>query len=179
MKTFTAYILAISLIMTSSLAQANENGVNGLILGAGSGALIGQTIGRNTEATLIGTAVGSMFGYIIGNEMDKDTSRSRVAYRAPRRQYEQPRYVKVIPPRQTRPEPICRETEMLAEIDGWSETVYGTACLENGKWVIINPELHSQTIIIEKNKHRQSRRKNHMKRGHRHSNRRVIYRSVW
>ena len=52
-------------------AMANDRGVNGLLLGAGSGALVGQAIGRDTEGTLIGTAVGGMLGYMVGNEMDK------------------------------------------------------------------------------------------------------------
>jgi len=52
-------------------AQAGERAVDGLLLGAGGGALIGQAIGRNTESTLIGTAVGSMLGFIIGSENDR------------------------------------------------------------------------------------------------------------
>ena len=43
----------------------------GALLGAGVGALAGQAIGGNTEATVIGTAVGAGAGYIIGNESDK------------------------------------------------------------------------------------------------------------
>ena len=54
-------------------ARAQDNGVNGLLLGAGGGALVGQAIGRDTEGTLIGTAVGGMLGYIAGNEMDKNS----------------------------------------------------------------------------------------------------------
>ena len=51
----------------ATTAQAGENAVHGLLLGAGSGALVGQAIGRNTEATLLGTAVGGAFGFVIGN----------------------------------------------------------------------------------------------------------------
>jgi hypothetical protein len=43
----------------------------GGLLGAGIGALAGQAIGGNTEATLIGTGVGAVAGYVIGNESDK------------------------------------------------------------------------------------------------------------
>lgn len=57
--------------MTPFQAQAQGNGINGLLTGAGGGALVGQAIGRDTEATLIGTAVGGMLGYMVGNEMDK------------------------------------------------------------------------------------------------------------
>ena len=52
-------------------AMAGSNGIDGLLLGAGGGALVGQAIGRDTEGTLIGTAVGGMLGYIAGNERDK------------------------------------------------------------------------------------------------------------
>ena len=44
---------------------------SGALLGAGVGALAGQAIGGDTEATVIGTAVGAGAGYIIGNESDK------------------------------------------------------------------------------------------------------------
>ncbi len=184
MKNLTALILALSLVMTSNLAQARENGVNGFFLGAGSGALIGQAIGRNTEATLIGTAVGSMLGYIVGNERDKYGVGNRVAYREPVRRYSQTRYVTVVPPPQAQPEPICRETEMLAEIDGRAERVYGTACLENGEWVVANQGLVSQTIIIEKNRRHHQKRNAHYKRAkhrraNRHYNRPAFYRPVW
>jgi len=55
----------------SGHALAQDHGINGLLLGAGSGALVGQAIGRDTEGTLIGTAVGGVLGYVVGNEMDK------------------------------------------------------------------------------------------------------------
>lgn len=73
MKTFKLIITA--LLITGTLAvqvKAQEYGINGLLMGAGSGALVGQAIGRDTEATLIGTAVGGMLGYMVGNEMDKN-----------------------------------------------------------------------------------------------------------
>ena len=58
----------------------------GALLGAGIGALAGQAIGHDTQATLIGAAVGTGAGYIIGNESDKAT-------RGPSREYEPgPRY---------------------------------------------------------------------------------------
>lgn len=48
-------------------AHAGKNAIDGMILGAGSGALVGQVIGRDSEATLLGTAVGGLVGYVIGN----------------------------------------------------------------------------------------------------------------
>ena len=47
----------------------------GTAMGAGIGALAGQAIGRNTQATLIGTAIGAGVGYIIGNEQDKKAAK--------------------------------------------------------------------------------------------------------
>ena len=52
----------------------------GSLLGAGVGALAGQAIGGDTEATLIGTGVGAGAGYIIGNESDKAKSRRNANY---------------------------------------------------------------------------------------------------
>lgn len=46
-------------------------GRTGAAVGSGLGAIIGQAVGRDTEATLIGAAVGGGIGYIIGNEADK------------------------------------------------------------------------------------------------------------
>lgn len=66
-------IIAMALILSGSCitsVQAGNTAVNGLLLGAGSGALIGQAAGRNTESTLVGTAVGGVVGYIIGSELE-------------------------------------------------------------------------------------------------------------
>lgn len=65
-------ILAIVLAGSMAVqADARDQGINGLLLGAGGGALAGQAIGRDTEGTLVGAAVGGMVGYMVGNEMDK------------------------------------------------------------------------------------------------------------
>ncbi len=56
----------------------------GALLGAGIGALAGQAIGNDTEATVIGTAVGAGVGYAAGNESDK----RKAAYRYDRRHYD-------------------------------------------------------------------------------------------
>ena len=185
MKNVTALVLALSLVVTANFAQARDNGADGFFLGAGSGALIGQAIGRNTEATLIGTAVGSMLGYIVGNEMDNATGGDRrVTYRSPVRQYSRTRHVEYLPPSRTQTKPVCRETQMFAEINGRAEKVYGTACMENGEWVVANSGLASRTIFFEKNRHRQSKRNayykrvNH-KRSNRFNNRGIMHRPVW
>ena len=64
-----AVVVAIAL-MTGE-ARAADRGLDGLLLGAGGGALVGQAIGRDKEATLVGTAVGGMLGYMVGDSMDR------------------------------------------------------------------------------------------------------------
>ncbi len=73
-------ILVLALLMTGCAVDprigqvyvpAGQRGQAGAGIGAATGAIIGQAIGHNTEATLIGAAVGTLIGYIFGNEMDK------------------------------------------------------------------------------------------------------------
>jgi surface antigen len=143
-------------IFTLSLASCADSpyskGQQGVGIGAAGGALIGQAIGRNTEATLIGAAVGTLLGYIVGNEMDKfDRQQLNQAYEyTPSGQatswrnpdtgntYEftpQPAYT---PP--NRPQQVCRQAEILATIDGRAEKTFTTACRNNqtGQWEIRN-----------------------------------------
>lgn len=75
------FLVALSVLILSSCAS---NGINGAGIGAGLGAITGQAIGRNTEATLIGAGIGTLLGYITGNEVDKFNQNYRVI---PRQQY--------------------------------------------------------------------------------------------
>lgn len=54
-------------LFSFSTSYGDNRAVNGMIIGGGSGALIGQAIGHNSEATIIGAAVGSVVGLIIGS----------------------------------------------------------------------------------------------------------------
>ncbi|MCH8151372.1 MAG: glycine zipper family protein [Planctomycetes bacterium] len=65
------HVALVCLLGLSALLSGCNDAQAGALLGAGVGALAGQAIGRDTEATLIGTAVGAGAGYIIGNESDK------------------------------------------------------------------------------------------------------------
>ncbi|SDP18542.1 glycine zipper family protein [Desulforhopalus singaporensis] len=65
---FAAFIIA--LVLTCQ-AQARNNTANGLIIGGGTGALVGQAIGGNTESTLIGATLGSVVGVIVANNHDR------------------------------------------------------------------------------------------------------------
>ena len=125
--------------------QVNK-GQSGAMVGAAGGALVGQAIGRNTEATLIGAAVGTMLGYIVGNEMDKyDRQRLNSVYETGRsgqttswnnpdngNSYQvtpQPAYT---PASTGRP---CRKAEITAIIDGQPQKTYTTACRDDyGQW---------------------------------------------
>jgi hypothetical protein len=140
----------VAVLITGTMAvqaQAQGYGVNGLLLGAGSGALVGQAIGRDHEATLIGTAVGGMFGYIVGNEMDKDrygrvhVAPQPVVYAPPPppppryydayrpshnvRQHHRPRY---------RTAEVCRETVVVREGYGHTRKEVTTVCRERDRW---------------------------------------------
>jgi hypothetical protein len=53
------------------------NTQRGAAMGTGLGALAGQTIGRNTESTLIGAGIGGLMGTVIGNSMDQQAQQYR------------------------------------------------------------------------------------------------------
>ncbi|MFG0329503.1 MAG: glycine zipper domain-containing protein [Phycisphaerales bacterium] len=66
-------------LLVGSVGCESDAAAGGLI-GAGIGALAGQAIGGNTEATVIGTAVGAGAGYVVGNESDKKKMRRQGYY---------------------------------------------------------------------------------------------------
>ena len=57
------------------------NTQRGAMIGAGTGALMGQAIGGNTEGTLIGLAAGTILGALVGNAVDQDYQAARDAVR--------------------------------------------------------------------------------------------------
>lgn len=129
MKKITALITFTILTLATFTARA-DNTSFGTTAGAISGALFGQAIGRNTEGTVIGATVGGIVGYMIGNEMDKEAGRYSRPLPADTYDYEQ-----VVWGGRHSHDPVCRETEMLAVINGRAEKIRGVACLENGRWV--------------------------------------------
>ena len=60
-------ITTIGLVSVFSLTGCNKT-EEGASFGAGIGALAGQAIGGDTEATLIGAGVGALLGGAIGND---------------------------------------------------------------------------------------------------------------
>lgn len=145
-------LIGIMMVMVSSCAEYNSmsKGTKGAVGGAAGGALVGQAIGRNTEATLIGAAVGTMLGYIVGNEMDKsDKQQLNNAYeRGPSGQPvawvnpDSGNSYEVVPqPSYTNPSTNqnCREAEITAIIDGQPQKTLTTACRNaQGQWVLNN-----------------------------------------
>jgi len=150
MKKIILLLLPLVVFGLNSCANYTK-GQQGAGIGGVSGALIGQAIGRNTEATLIGAAVGTMLGYIVGNEMDKfDRRELNQAYEyGPSGQsttWQNPdsgNAYQVIPqPAYTQPQSPqrpCRRAEILATIDGRTERTYTTACRNSaGQWELQN-----------------------------------------
>lgn len=71
MQRLQIMVLAILCILANAHGtEAGNRAVNGMLIGAGSGALIGHVAGRDTESVLIGTAVGGAAGYAIGKNSD-------------------------------------------------------------------------------------------------------------
>lgn len=150
MKKSVLFLLPIIVIGLSSCANPT-GGQRGAGIGGVSGALIGQAIGRDTEATLIGAAVGTMLGYIVGNEMEKydrkelnhayeyGPSGQATTWQNPdnRNSYQvvpQPAYASP-----QNPQTPCRRAEILATIDGRTEKTYTTACRNSaGQWELRN-----------------------------------------
>lgn len=152
-RSFLAAILLTGTVLTPP-AEAQDNASGGLLWGAGSGALLGQAIGRDTQATLLGTAIGGVLGYIVGNEMDKEAmpvAQRRTMYQEtewPSAHRRDQRHSE----RRATPRLECRETEILAYVDGRPETVLATACYDHGDWVLVRqePVEVTRTIIIDR-----------------------------
>ncbi len=157
------FVISVSTMIVTCSAFGGSYGSNGTFIGAGSGALIGQAIGRDTEGTLLGTAIGGVLGYMIGNEMDKNRMNSSYSSSGRRKVYSnsynyrpdyRDRQSHVVTKRYSKHARIddCRETEILATVEGHPEIVSATACYENGRWTLQEqrPEKISKTIIINK-----------------------------
>jgi len=109
------FILALSALLAScAYYPYGPNGYYntqvGAAVGAGTGALIGQAIGGNTESTLIGLAAGTIIGALVGNAVDQDYQAARDAaqYNKPVIYYDKNgRAVEAVPEAST--DPNCRK----------------------------------------------------------------------
>lgn len=59
----------LALIVTNT--QAGDRRVGGLIIGGGTGAIVGQAVGRNVESTIVGATIGGVVGLMVGNELQR------------------------------------------------------------------------------------------------------------
>lgn len=64
-----AVVVLFALLLTN--AEASNKQVGGLIIGGGTGAIVGNAVGKDVESTIIGATVGGVLGYAIGNELDR------------------------------------------------------------------------------------------------------------
>src|SRR5210317_1013986 len=82
-------ILLLSLLFLSVSCATTQpdryNTQKGAAIGAGIGALLGQAIGRDTEATLLGAGIGTVFGAIAGNAVDQEHQAAKDAARINKR----------------------------------------------------------------------------------------------
>jgi uncharacterized protein YcfJ len=66
-------------VLSCAAPQGQYNTQRGAAVGAGVGAIAGQAIGRNTEATLLGAGIGTLLGAILGNAVDQSQLAGREA----------------------------------------------------------------------------------------------------
>jgi uncharacterized protein YcfJ len=81
-QTIITLMLLTILGITASCATVQPERYNtqkGAAVGAGVGALMGQAIGRDTEATLLGAGIGTLLGAITGNAVDQSYQAARDA----------------------------------------------------------------------------------------------------
>ena len=81
-QTIITFMLLTVLGITASCAGVPPDRYNtqkGAAVGAGVGALMGQAIGRDTEATLLGAGIGTLLGAITGNAVDQSHQAARDA----------------------------------------------------------------------------------------------------
>jgi uncharacterized protein YcfJ len=81
-QTIISIALIAILSITTSCATVPHDRYNtqkGAAVGAGVGALMGQAIGRDTEATLLGAGIGTLLGAITGNAVDQGHQAAREA----------------------------------------------------------------------------------------------------
>lgn len=78
MKQIVMSLMVIALIATLPVSpQAGDRTVAGLVIGGGTGAIVGHAIGHNPESTIAGAVVGGAAGILIGSAMDSHHQRSR------------------------------------------------------------------------------------------------------
>ncbi len=131
-------LVTVSLFPFFSTAFGGDRAVNGLILGGGSGALIGQSIGHNSESTIIGATVGGVLGYIIGNNTHSSVHGSYnhiTTYSDNRYRHRQhrPRIIKEKYRDHHRNGQTCRKTTTIIREHGIRKRIISTECWGNDR----------------------------------------------
>ena len=106
MKRLLVILSAIAMFSVGvSQANAHDGRLGGLIVGTGSGAIVGHAIGHNAESTIIGATLGGVLGVIVCNEIGRhhhkplrvqhnNPHRYRGRYYHPRRPHHRPHFAK-------------------------------------------------------------------------------------
>lgn len=77
MKRMLIAMIVVGMVAVGCANAGRYNTQKGAAIGAGFGALMGQAIGRSTEATLIGAGAGTLLGSVFGNLEDQRAAESR------------------------------------------------------------------------------------------------------
>lgn len=79
MKSYLFLVVIAGLVVTGCASPGYYNTQRGAVIGGGLGAITGQAIGRNTEATLLGAGIGTLLGTLVGNMEDQRAAEYRDA----------------------------------------------------------------------------------------------------
>jgi len=152
-------LLAALLILLLGVACAPNMGpkeTGGTIIGAGTGALLGSTIGDGhgrLVAVAVGTLAGALIGQGVGQSLDRadqlamQNTAQQTLERNPSYQpgtWQNPdtgNYGSVTPTRtyQMASGQYCREYTQTVTVGGEQQQAYGTACRQpDGSWKVVN-----------------------------------------
>lgn len=128
----TITILALSTVLLTN-AEAGDRRVGGIILGGGTGAIVGQAIGHNVESTIIGATVGSVAGLIIGNGIQRQNGPAYhpTHYNAYSRGYNDRRYQKMHQPAYRGYRDNCRKVITIKNGRHQTKRMVTTVCKNN------------------------------------------------
>lgn len=82
MKRILIVLVVLGMALVGCANTGRYNTQKGAAIGAGIGALVGQAMGRSTEATLIGAGAGTLLGSVFGNLEDQRAAEARARYAA-------------------------------------------------------------------------------------------------
>lgn len=137
------FLLLIAMIsFCSCLPKSTQTG---MAAGAAAGGLLGQAIGKDTEATLIGAALGGALGYMLSEAMapvDREKVINVYEYNPDNHTS---KWVNEQTGSEFRATPQltyvdnstkldCRDVEIVSVVDGKVDKAIATACRKDGEW---------------------------------------------